>query len=121
MKCPICNAKLDDDDGKEGLKWMGKKLASMASGVGLATATLETGKSIYYSFSNLPKVKDFLWCPKCKNYFLTCPRCDKNVSIGVKHPTTGKKHKCTHCYDDFVYITPPDLDTYLEMRNNGLG
>lgn len=112
MKCPICENPLNNCDDSNVLLTIFNffsdhmnPLAIRKSLFNLTKGMSRVIKILYYDFSSIAKVDEYLWCSHCQIYFLQCSMCGRLNTIGSKivSPT---KVKCIGCEKEFVYIAP---------------
>ena len=109
MDCRYCNRELVDYDGKT---WahVGKVLLSLTKLPGFANGVYNVVRTIYYDCSDIRQTDVYLYCEKCKVYFIPCCYCGYPNCIGSEILVSPKKIKCDECLREYVYATHLDSD-----------
>ncbi len=91
MDCRYCNRELVDYDGKT---WahVGKVLLSLTKLPGFANGVYNVVRTIYYDCSDIRQTDVYLYCEKCKVYFIPCCYCGYPNCIGSEILVSPKKN-----------------------------
>ena len=114
MECPFCSSMLTNYDGKA-LTDVGRFLARFIGHpfkvlTNISIGLFKVGKTIYYDFSGIAQTDEYLYCPECEVYFISCCHCGHLNCIGSNIDVSPKKITCKSCKKDFVYATHPSDD-----------
>lgn len=111
MDCPICKKGLVDYDDRA-LRQVGsffvKFITPLSALKSMIVGMYNVGKTIYYDFSDIPQTEEYLYCTRCKVYFISCCHCEHLNCIGSNIMVSPKRITCSNCCKDYVYATHPN-------------